>query len=242
MAHGTPRLSLFLAAGLLYCGGCALLPHPVPIPADLRSHGDTYAVSGGMSVFQHKMKFGPFRVEHAYASAISGDSTIPRLWNGRTTRDTYKQTSSFDFKSPTGAQYHGECRRDQRTLSQLDSSALDADSEGRRVLESEDWFRCTLKRPGGRTLFLELDQGSHGSAKGAQAEILISAVDDDGVAQTMQSGGAYGFELYNDQGVRALVDVSPERSISLTNEPSAAERDELAVVCAALLIMDEMYD
>jgi hypothetical protein len=237
------RSQLGLIAGVLQLAGCALIPHPVPVPPDLRSNGDTYPVSGGMNAFQSKIKFGPFRVAHAEAGALETKSTIPRLWNGRTTRETSFQKSSFDVKGPTGLPFHAECRRDQMTLRRIDENAIGTGrDEGWRILESEDWFRCKLTRQGVRPLFIELDQSSRGTVTGALGELSIDAVDDDGIAQAMRSGGAYGFEVYNSEGIQALVDVSPNRSVSLSRAPSPEARDEIAAVCAALLIMDEMYD
>lgn len=196
-----------------------------------------------MNLFQSKLKFGPYRIEHASYSPRTTSSNIPRFWDKRRLREVGEQTTRFDFKGPSGAQYEARCRVDTLRVSEIDSLAVsNGNPEGRVILENDFRYRCWLKGKDGSSIRLELDESSKGVARTPHGELVLEGVDDEGVGKAAPSHSVYGFLVYNDDGVRALVDVALARSISLAHKPAGVARDEIAAVCAAMVMLDELYN
>jgi hypothetical protein len=236
---------LFLASLLGFVPGCPPLISPVAMPPGLQSAGDRYPMSGGVNLFQHTVKFGPYAARHAWAGA-QHEEVIARatIANNQVEQSVEKQKAWFDFSVPSGAPFRGECHRETVIVTQYFRGGLFGKGKELRkpaILERNRRTWCTLTREGGGTIRFATDGPDSNEVHGSSPKLTISSLAWRAAPYETTSGKT-GYSLEAGTVSIAAVDLSWSEAVTLHSGLTPDQQDEAAVVCMALYMTSTMYE
>ncbi len=216
------------------------------MPRDFLAGADALTVSGDLHKAPRAVSFGPYATRKAWVNAPQRKEEEPNMFNGYISHAEQRQTAGFELASASGALFKGHCTRES-------SETIDRDHAlvfGKKGMEWEEsiaradftsTFRCGLDGPDGETLRLALIDGRRGKVEGHALEQRLEGL---AQARSKTSPPADGSATYLIDEASAkpagAVILGPEAKDLLRRDLPAAQRDRVAVVAMALLLLRDM--
>lgn len=201
-------------------------------------------LNGGVNLFRHRVRFGPYQARNAWVGVQSGSGRGPTMFNGQIERMAFKQKASFLLRMPSGEDYRGICRREQWTERQH-YMGLFASGKDRvpPVVIGKGWRTwCTIERPSRASIAIEAQPGNSGVVTGVEPEIRFAQLAATGAPYAMWSGSTLGFLLDADGAPLASIELGTRPAVTLRRDLATATKDELAAVCMTLMVLSKLKD
>jgi hypothetical protein len=227
---------VFLSNALCWLATCPPLISPLALPSSLEARGEYFRIAGGVNLFQHTVRFGPYAARHAWAGVYHGETIqSPKPSNDQIERVVFKQSATFDFSIPNGKPFRGACRLEETVVTQYFRGGLCG--RGKELREPEELERrrqvgSTLTRPSGLRITLTTEGPGTGDISGSGAKLSFSPLAMRDSPYEGSQGLGYSVEL--DRESIAAVELTSEDSVTLLGGLEPALRDEVAAICMAL--------
>lgn len=215
------------------------------LPADLLSNADALDVRGNLRQSPRALSFGPYATRKAWVNAPQRNEQEPSFMNGWVSHAEQKQTAGFELAHEAGALFKGHCTRESRETVDRDRSLVFGKNGmewQERVVQAEfsSIFRCVLTSPEGEQLRLGLRDGRRGKVEGKTSEQELAALARPSTKEAPGVDLAATYVIEDGTASLGAVALTAEPKVMLRKGLPTAQRDRLAAIATALLLLRDM--